>query len=91
VFFALEIILLNDFQTPTFSALILASVTASAISRIFLGNESIFAFSIPDIGGYSNLYLFALLGLIVGFISILFIRYSSSIEHLFRTKILKSK
>ncbi len=37
VFFALEIILLNDFHTPTFSALILASVTASAISRIFLG------------------------------------------------------
>lgn len=91
VFFALEIVLLNDFQTPTFSALILASVTASAISRIFLGNESIFAFGIPDISGYSNLYLFALLGLIVGFISILFIRYSSSVEHLFRTKILKSK
>ena len=91
VFFALEIVLLNDFQTPTFSALILASVTASAISRIFLGNESIFAFGIPDINGYSNLYLFALLGLIVGFISILFIRYSSSVEHLFRTKILKSK
>jgi len=91
VFFALEIVLLNDFQTPTFSALILASVTASAISRIFLGNESIFAFGIPAISDYSNLYLFALLGLIVGFISILFIRYSSSVEHLFRTKILKSK
>ena len=35
IFFALEIVLLNDFQTPTFSALVLASVTASAISRIF--------------------------------------------------------
>ena len=91
VFFALEIILLNDFQTPTFSALILASVTASAISRIILGNESIFSFGTPVIGSYSNLYLYAILGLIVGLISILFIRYSSFVEHLFRTKIHRSK
>jgi CIC family chloride channel protein len=91
VFFALEIILLNDFQAPTFSALILASVTASAISRIFLGNESIFLFSTPEIGSYSYLYLYAVLGLFAGVVSILFIRYSSVVEHLFRTKILTSK
>ncbi|MCH6574003.1 MAG: chloride channel protein, partial [Bacteroidetes bacterium] len=91
VFFALEIVLLNDFQAPTFSALILASVTASAISRIFLGNESIFLFSIPEIGSYSFLYLYAVLGLFAGVVSILFIRYSSVVEHLFRTKILNSK
>lgn len=87
VFFALEIVLLNDFQGPTFSALILASVTASAISRIFLGNETIFTFSTPDIGSYSILYLYAILGLVAGFVSILFIRYSSSIEHFIRNKI----
>jgi CIC family chloride channel protein len=91
VFFALEIVLLNDFQAPTFSALILASVTASAISRIFLGNESIFLFSTPVIGSYSFLYLYAILGLFAGVVSILFIRYSSAVEHLFRTKILNSK
>ncbi|MFB3057059.1 MAG: chloride channel protein [Ignavibacteriaceae bacterium] len=91
VFFALEIVLLNDFQAPTFSALILASVTASAISRIFLGNESIFLFDIPEIGSYSFLYLYAVLGLFAGVVSILFIRYSSVVEHLFRTKILNTK
>jgi len=91
VFFALEIVLLNDFQAPTFSALILASVTASAISRIFLGNESIFLFHIPEIGSYSFLYLYAVLGLFAGVVSILFIRYSSVVEHLFRTKILNTK
>ncbi|MFC2103134.1 chloride channel protein [Bacteroidota bacterium] len=91
VFFALEIVLLNDFRAPTFSALILASVTASAISRIFLGNESIFLFSTPDIGDYSFLYLYAILGLFAGFLSILFIRYSSIVEHFFRAKILKGK
>jgi len=91
VFFALEIVLLNDFQAPTFSALILASVTASAISRIFLGNESIFLFNIPEIGSYSFLYLYAVLGLFAGVVSILFIRYSSIVEHLFRTKIFNTK
>ncbi len=89
VFFALEIVLLNDFQASSFSALILASVTGSAISRIFLGNKSIFHFSPPIIGDYSNFYIYIILGLFAGFLSLLFIRYSSSIEHLFKTKIYK--
>ena len=88
VFFALEVILLNDFNAPTLSALILASVTASAISRIFLGNESVFAFGTPEIGGYDYIYLYAILGLLAGLISITFIRYSSSTGRLFRKKIL---
>ena len=88
VFFALEIILLNDFNAPTLSALILASVTASAISRIFLGTESVFTFGTPDIGSYSYIYMYALLGILAGLFSILFIRYSSSIGRTFRKKIL---
>ena len=90
VFFALEIVLLNDFHTPTFSALILASVTASAISRILLGNESVFQFASPEIVGYHYLYLYALLGIIVGLAAILFIRYSGFIDYIFKKKILKS-
>lgn len=89
VFFALEIVLLNDFHTPTFSALILASVTASAISRIFLGNESVFIFNALEIIQYSYLWLFAIVGLITGLLSILFLNYSRFIEHLFKKKIYK--
>ncbi len=89
IFFALEIILLNDFQTPTFSALILASVTASAISRIFLGDSSVFVFSDPQFISYANLYLFAILGVLTGILSLLFIKYSGFIEGLFHKKILK--
>lgn len=84
VFFALEIILLNDFQSPTFSALILASVTASAISRIFIGNESVFIFSSAKINDYSTLYLFAILGLFSGVFSILFIKYSNLVSIFFK-------
>ncbi|MCH7826611.1 MAG: chloride channel protein [Bacteroidetes bacterium] len=90
VFFALEIVLLNDFQTPTFSALILASVTGSTVSRIFLGNDPPFIFSTPHIGDYSNFYLYIIVGLFAGILSVLFIRYSSSIEHLFKNKIYKT-
>jgi CIC family chloride channel protein len=43
------------------------------------------------IGSYSFLYLYAILGLFAGAVSILFIKYSSAVEHLFRTKILNSK
>lgn len=89
VFFALEIVLLNDFHAPTFSALILASVTASAISRIFLGNESIFSFSVPHIGEYQNFYLFILLGFLCGLIGVLFLKYDTFASNLFKKKILK--
>lgn len=89
VFFALEIVLLNDFHAPTFSALILASVTASAISRIFLGNESIFSFSVPHIGEYQNFYLFILIGLLCGLIGVLFLKYDTFASNLFKKKILK--
>jgi len=88
IFFALEIILLNDFQTPTFSALVLASVTASAISRALLGNEAIFVFEEISIGAYNDFYLYAGLGILAGLLSVFFIRYSDSVDKLFNEKIL---
>lgn len=84
VFFTLEIILLNDFHTPTFSALIIASVSASTISRIFLGNESIFLFQILEPIKYSHLHFYALIGVLAGIVSILFIRLDDSLKSLFK-------
>ncbi len=88
VFFALEIILLNDFHAPTFSALILATVSASAVSRLLLGNASVFHFHIEMVN-YTYLYLYAVLGLFAGVISFLFIRYTNWTHVLFRNKIYK--
>lgn len=90
IFFALEIILLNDFHSTTFSALILASVTASVITRIFLGDTPTFYFDSINIGPYDQLYLFAILGILAGLLSLIFIRYSDSLDILFQQKILKS-
>ena len=89
VFFALELILLNDFQAITFSSLILASVTASAISRIFLGDTPTFIFEHVSVGDYSQLYLFAILGIGAGIISLLFTRYSESVDIFFKKQFME--
>lgn len=89
IFFALEIILLNDFHSPTFSALILSSVTASAISRIFLGNEPAFIFNTTAFNAYEQLYIFVIIGVLAGIISLAFIRYNDAVEQVMAKKILK--
>lgn len=76
VFFALEIILLNDFHTTIFSSLIISSISASIVSRTFLGEEPIFMINIQDTIKFSHIYLFAILGLLSGLISYLFHKYS---------------
>ena len=89
VFFALEIVLLNDFQPAALSAMILSSVAASAVSRIFLGNQPTFSFITTSVGHYDQYYLFAILGILAGFISILFINYSEAVHQVLNKNILK--
>jgi CIC family chloride channel protein len=80
IFFALEVVLLNDFQAATFSVLILASVSASMVSRIYLGSEPRFLFSEFSIGPYRWIFLYAVLGIVAGLLSILFIRYAETLH-----------
>ena len=87
VFFAIELILLNDFNAPTLSAVILASVTASTISRELLGNESVFNFASPETGSYHYLYMYAILGLIAGMVSVLYLRYNTVTSRFLKKKI----
>ena len=89
IFFALEVILFNEIQASTFSALILSSVTASTVSRALLGNKSVFHFLSPSIGSYQTFYLYIILGLFAGIISIAFIQYSGIINRFFNTRIVK--
>ena len=87
VFFAIELILLNDFNAPTLSAVILASVTASTISRELLGNKSIFIFASPETGSYHYLYMYAILGVIAGLASVIYLRYNSATSRIIKKKI----
>ena len=80
VFFALEIILLNDFHTTIFSSLIISSISASIVSRTFLGEDPIFSINIHETIKFSFIYLFAVFGLLSGILSYLFHQYSSFIK-----------
>jgi chloride channel protein, CIC family len=89
IFFALEVVLFNEVNASTFSTLILSSVTASTVSRALLGNQSVFHFVSPSIGSYQTFYLYILLGLCAGIISIGFIHYSGLINRLFNKSVVK--
>lgn len=83
VFFALEIILLNDFHTTIFSSLIISSISASIVSRTFLGEDPIFSINIQNTIKFTYIYVFVILGLLSGFISFLFHKYLSFTKSLF--------
>jgi len=71
--FALEIIL-RDFAIVTFSPIIVASVVATAVSRHYLGDSP--AFPVPgfSIGGWVELPAYVVLGVLVGLVSIVYVK-----------------
>lgn len=80
VFFAIEVVLLQDFRASALSAFLLASVSASAVSRILLGNEPAFIFKSLEIGSYRLFFFYLLLGMVAGLVSIAFIRFNEWIK-----------
>jgi CIC family chloride channel protein len=81
-FFALEIIL-HDFAIVTFSPIIVSSVVATAVSRQFLGDTP--AFPVPGFTIYSpvELLFYILLGVLVGVVSVLYVRSLYASEDFF--------
>lgn len=71
--FALEIILL-DIELSYISHIIISSVIGSVFSRIFLGEFPGFDISFFQLTHYWELFIYLLLGLLSGFVSIFFIR-----------------
>ena len=81
-FFALEVIL-GNFAVPAFAPIVLSSVLATAVSRAYLGNVP--AFQIPQYSllHYGEVPLYALLGVLMGLVAVLFIRVLYKSEDLF--------
>ena len=73
VFFSLEIIL-GDFAIKTFAPVIVSSVVASVVSRSVFGNHP--AFDVPDYSLVSawEIPLYAAMGTVLAFVSVLFTR-----------------
>lgn len=82
VLFALEVIL-GEFSVGHFSTVVISSVTASVIGRIFLGDEP--AFPVPSYSMVSpwELLLYAVLGVAAAFVALAFTRILYKFEDIF--------
>ena len=80
IFFSLEVVLLNEFRATALSVFLLSSVSASAVSRIFLGNDPKFVFQVINVGTYSQFIFYLLLGAGAGLLSIFFIKAKEFIK-----------
>ncbi len=80
--FALEIIL-GDFTMYAFSPVIISSVTATVISRAFLGNYPAFLVPAYDLVSVWEMPMYIGLGLVAGVFSVLFIKVLYKSEDLF--------
>ncbi|GIT79718.1 chloride channel protein [Leifsonia sp. LS1] len=81
VFFALELIL-RDFATRSFAAVMLSSIVASVVGRSILGDHPFLALPAFTVGRPSEYLLFAGLGLLAGAVGVLFSKVLYLVEDL---------
>ena len=81
-FFALEVIL-GNFAIPAFAPIVLSSVLATAVSRAYLGDSP--AFVVPEytLVHYGEVPLYAVLGMLMGLVAVVFIWALYKSEDLF--------
>jgi len=80
--FAVEIIL-GDFRVPQFSPIVISSVVATVVSRHFLGDFPAFIVPKYQLVSPLELPLYLIIGVIAGFISVMFINTLYFSEDLF--------
>jgi CIC family chloride channel protein len=79
VFFALEVIL-RDFETRSFGAVVIASVTADVIGRAAFGTEAFLELPKLGVGPVSGYPLYLVLGLLAALVGAAFIRVLYGME-----------
>jgi len=79
VFFALEVIL-RDFETRSFSAVVVASVTADVIGRAAFGSEAFLKLPHVGVGAVAGYPLYLVLGLLAAVVGVFFIRFLYELE-----------
>jgi CIC family chloride channel protein len=80
VMFSTEIVLLGDYEIASFAAIVIASGIATVISRGYYGANPAFIVPQYDLVSVFELPLYLVLGLIVGFTSVFFIRTFYSLK-----------
>jgi chloride channel protein, CIC family len=79
VFFALEVIL-RDFETRSFGAVVIASVTANVIGRAAFGSNAFLELPKLGVGPVSGYPLYLVLGLLAALVGVAFIRVLYGME-----------
>lgn len=80
VLFALEILMI-DLTTWSIIPLLISAVSGTAISWLFLRDGAAFSFTVLDPLIIKNLPYYVLLGLIMGFVSLYFVKATKKIEN----------
>lgn len=80
--FSLEIIL-GDFGLATFSPIVISSVTATAVSRHFLGDVPAFIVPAYELVSAWEFPLYAILGILCAMVAVTFIRILYRVEDIF--------
>lgn len=82
VIFAMEVIL-GEFAIANFSTVVIASVTASVVARIFMGDVPAFAVPEYTLRDPWELLLYILLGVLAAFVGVGFVRLLYLLEDVF--------
>lgn len=82
VLFSLEI-LLGEFGVPTFSPIVLSSVTATAISRHYFGDVPAFIVPVYEMHSTWEFLLYAVMGVLIGLVALIFVNLLYASEDAF--------
>src|SRR5690606_24903087 len=80
VIFAIEVLLTEVIVVSYFIPLIISSVVGALCSKIILDESALFNFVLKETFDYRNVLLYALLGVLCGFVSLYYARIFKSIE-----------
>jgi CIC family chloride channel protein len=83
VMFAMEIVLLGDYELTSFAAIVISSGIATIVSRVYYGENPAFIVPQYDLKSIYEIPFYIVLGLIVGVMAVLYIRTFYSIKDKF--------
>ncbi|HNT50607.1 MAG TPA: chloride channel protein [Cyclobacteriaceae bacterium] len=85
VLFAIEV-LLTDATVAAFIPIIIAAATGALLSKIILAEEIILSFSLQQPFNYNNIHFYIILGLVAGFVALIYRRVLEGSEKFFAAR-----
>ncbi|MBN2331835.1 MAG: chloride channel protein [Deltaproteobacteria bacterium] len=84
VFFALEIIMMGQLDLAIFAPIVISSATAVVFTRVVFGEAAFFSVPAFSLGSHLELINYIVMGVIIGFLAVLFIRFFYRVQDFFQ-------